>query len=100
MTAKPALQQILYPPPKEEFFRHSRKKKNQEPAQDCRPDTDPISVWMNESESNAQPDYNRREEKKFAQSCFPVAPAQAKIETDAVELADGKKSLEACVDQK
>src|SRR5208282_650398 len=87
-AAYPALQQILHPGAEEEFFRHCCKEKCQYPPQDCAADSGQVAMRMYEAQRQSEHDDDGRVENELAQTGFPVAPLQTKIESCAAESAD------------
>ena len=57
-------------------------------------------MWLDEAERETSGDYDRREENQFSETDFPIGPVKAEIESNAGEFADGKKRVEAGIDEK
>src|SRR5277367_232858 len=90
-------EKVLHPGAKEEFFRHGNEKEDTQPSQRRRTCPWQVSMGMDEPERQTHSQNDRRKEEQFAQSAFPIAPAQVKVETASAQLTDSQKTVQADV---
>ncbi len=95
-----ALQQVLQPTAKEEFFRNGNKKEREEkgpwkPRQPWR-----RCVQMQKPEAQAKRKRDRRIEDQFAQTRAEIVKTQAEIESNTIQLPYCLESPDACIEKK
>ena len=98
-AAEPALEQVLHPSTEENLFGERDSDKAENPRRRDQPGMADAAVQVEKTERESKRDGKGCVEEKFAESDANVPPAQAEVETDPAELADGQEAIQAGVEQ-
>jgi hypothetical protein len=98
-AADAALEEVLHPAAEEDFFRERDADEGEDPRGDDEPGVIDVGMEVEEAEGQAQRDGDGKVEEEFAEAGGPVARAEAEVEADGGEAADGEEGIEAGVEE-
>jgi hypothetical protein len=98
-TAEAPFEQILQPAAKEELLWYGDAQKGEEECAEGRERSRPHGMKVEKSQDPAEEDGNGGVETELAQRNAGIAQGEAKIESNAIELAHNQEAEDACVQQ-